>query len=139
MTQEEKELLLRDLAQRLPYRLLVHTDFDDCPLILKELSYNGEYYAVGGYYTTLGGDYTTLRYIKFSEHPCKPYLRPTSSMTDDEIMQERRLLLDLCIEEKVNQHTYIDWLNAHYFDYRGLIEIGLALVAPEGIYDYQYN
>ena len=27
-----------------------------------------------------------------------------------------------------------DWLNAHHLDYRGLIEKGLALEAPEGIY-----
>jgi hypothetical protein len=27
-----------------------------------------------------------------------------------------------------------DWLNAHHFDYRGLIEKGLALEAPEGMY-----
>ena len=28
----------------------------------------------------------------------------------------------------------IDWLNSHHFDYRGLIEKGLALPAPEGMY-----
>ena len=28
-----------------------------------------------------------------------------------------------------------DWLNAHHFDYRGLIEKGLALEAPEGMYN----
>ena len=28
----------------------------------------------------------------------------------------------------------IDWLNAHHFDYRGLIEKGLAIKAPEVIY-----
>ena len=28
----------------------------------------------------------------------------------------------------------IGWLNAHHFDYRGLIERGLALEAPEGMY-----
>jgi hypothetical protein len=29
---------------------------------------------------------------------------------------------------------HYDWLNAHHFDYRGLIEKGLALEAPEGMY-----
>lgn len=132
MTQEEKELLLKDLAQRLPYRVMVHTDYDaiDCPpLILKYLSYNGEYYAVGG-------DYTKLRGNIFSSYPCKPYLRPMYDMTDDEIMEERSLLLDLCREQIVNQHIYIDWLNAHYLDYRGLIAKGLAFEAPEGMYNY---
>lgn len=28
----------------------------------------------------------------------------------------------------------VDWLNEHHFDYRGLIEMGLALEAPEGMY-----
>jgi hypothetical protein len=28
----------------------------------------------------------------------------------------------------------MDWLNVHHFDYRGLIEKGLALEAPEGMY-----
>jgi hypothetical protein len=31
-------------------------------------------------------------------------------------------------------NSYIDWLNKHHFDYRGLIEKGLALEAPEGMY-----
>jgi hypothetical protein len=29
----------------------------------------------------------------------------------------------------------IDWLNSHHFDYRGLIEKGLALEAKEGMYN----
>lgn len=29
----------------------------------------------------------------------------------------------------------INWLNARHFDYRGLIERGLALKAPEGMYN----
>jgi hypothetical protein len=30
--------------------------------------------------------------------------------------------------------SVLDWLNAHHFDYRGLIEKGLALEAPKGMY-----
>jgi hypothetical protein len=33
-----------------------------------------------------------------------------------------------------NIPKYIDWLNAHHFDFRGLIEKGLALESPEGMY-----
>ena len=32
------------------------------------------------------------------------------------------------------EHYTIDWLNAHYFDYRGLIEKGLALEAHKDMY-----
>jgi hypothetical protein len=76
----------------------------------------------------------------------KPYLRPMSSMTDEEKRQYR----ELCDEDirqltyvqtvhpglkyKTSCHRSIDWLNAHHFDYRGLIEKGLALEAPEGMY-----
>ena len=31
----------------------------------------------------------------------------------------------------------LDWLNAHYFDYRGLITMGLALEAPKDMYKIQ--
>jgi len=32
-------------------------------------------------------------------------------------------------------YRMIDWLYAHHFDFRGLIPMGLALKAKEGIYD----
>jgi len=28
----------------------------------------------------------------------------------------------------------IDWLNEHYFDYRGMIDMGFAIEAPEDMY-----
>lgn len=40
-------------------------------------------------------------------------------------------------QKKVYRETfyeYTDYLNAHHFDYRGLIEKGLALEAPEDMY-----
>ena len=33
-----------------------------------------------------------------------------------------------------NEQSMFDWLKVHHFDYRGLIEKGLALEAPEGMY-----
>ena len=68
-----------------------------------------------------------------------------SSMTEDENKEYHHL----CYEEEREQIEFgervtrvyyrntiesIDWLNAHQFDYRGLIEKGLALEAPEGTY-----
>jgi hypothetical protein len=155
MTQEEKDLLLKDLCGRLPYGVMVYTDYDaiDCPLLLKELSYDGEYYSVGGYYTLIRG-------IIFNNHPCKPYLRPMSSMTDEEKDELLNLLFDkeakhFYIDEEglidgktsylmkeglnypafcpINIKLYTDFLLSHHFDYNGLIEKGLALVTPEGM------
>ena len=39
------------------------------------------------------------------------------------------------IENAYDASLLIDWLNAHYFDYRNLIEKGLAIEAPEGMYN----
>ena len=56
----------------------------------------------------------------------KPYLRSMSSMTKEEK------------NDYINTFTVmwdaVDWLNAHHFDYCGLIPMGLAFEAPEGMY-----
>ncbi|MBQ1571521.1 MAG: hypothetical protein IIZ78_10385 [Clostridiales bacterium] len=57
---------------------------------------------------------------------CKPYLRPMTSMTNEEVAEYEALT---SIDDQ------IDYLNAHHFDYRGLIEIGLAVEAPAGLYN----
>lgn len=80
---------------------------------------------------------------------CKPYLRPMSSMTEDEIKELSKILNyefyiddDFALAAEDDRHRirldlcegYIDWLNSHHFDYRELIEKGLALEAPEDMY-----
>ena len=125
MEQQEKQLLLKDLCGRLPY-------FENW------VQYEGKDYIVTGY----GHGRVSLLPSVFSSigGPCplveevKPYLRPMSSMTSDEKFEYDELQhfythgLDFNIDE-------VDWLNAHHFDYRGLIEKGLALEAPEGMYN----
>ena len=78
-----------------------------------------------------------------------PYLRPMSSMTEEEKDKLYTAMdwygridengnVDTKGQDKVYRETfydYTDWLNAHHFDYRGLIEKGLALEAPEGMYN----
>jgi hypothetical protein len=117
MTPEERQLLLKDLCPRLPYNIIIRcTDSDTdykCFLttdILHEIQNGYEYY-----------DY-------------KPYLRPMSSMTEE----ERKHFESLCCWGKWESGPIItlkaaDWLNENKFDYRGLIP-GLALEAPEGMY-----
>ncbi len=143
MTQEEKELLLKDLCGRLPYVTYVRIVEADC-FDKSESVTEG---CIGGYSNTrMCQDYSMDEIFEFIESgdTVKPYLRPMSSMTEKE-RRELRQWGSLCMIEKdvvedvgiygaIHSIPAIDWLNAHHFDYRGLIEKGLALEAPEGMY-----
>lgn len=123
MTQEDKQLLLKDLCARLPYGLMFQSYHSECGVEGK------------GTFDFKIGDDVTLSKLK---HLCetdnnKPYLRPMSSM----IMEETREFLVIPKNDSNGNlltFTKEDWLNEHHFDYRGLIEKGLALEAPEGMY-----
>lgn len=109
MTKEEKELLLKDLCTRLPYGVIVYSD-------------------------GLPHEQKLIGYIPDIEHyHIRPYLRKLSSMTKDEGIE---YCIYLCCKDSILDYETIDWLNAHHFDYRGLIEKGLALEAPEGMYKF---
>lgn len=94
------------------------------------------------------GDYDDFDHYSLKDF--KPYFRPMSSMTKEELKELRDIFncgLDFnewgfdILDSDYHSFSYleictiIDWLNAHHFDYRGLIEKGLALVAPDGIYN----
>lgn len=146
MTQENKDLLFNDISSRLSYRVKFsiywwneETQTDE-EIVATLYSINTD-----GYCEIFDHDGTV--YID----NIKPYLRPMSSMTDEEreelkalcnkdlsefaghIMKGHGLSHDgLYMFDKLRQ---LDWLNKHHFDYRGLIEMGLALEAPEDIYN----
>ena len=140
MTQEDKELLLRDICARLPYGVKVHLDEKH----IDEYPYTGTYVDRIIPLTLSGDSMNLLEHIE--KYGVKPYLRPMSSMTDEEIEKFSRPAIELefkSLESESNGPSVIslassayqiDWLNSHHFDYRGLIEKGLALVAPEDMY-----
>ena len=131
MTQEQKELLLKDLCARLSYYPKIKIDWED----------------IGGFGTFDETLWTidAEEYLVNDRHieDIKPYLRPMSSMTEEDraemgkaIQKDRiepygeikssgvdNLLLCSCRQST----NFNDWLNAHHFDYRGLIEKGLAI------------
>ena len=126
MTQQEKDLLLKDLCARLPYGVKVES------LWIEKLT------DVDGYEGKLTT--TTIELFIDKEVVVTPYLRPMSSMTKDE--REDYFLLshrDTDREDNVilieEASELLDWLNKNMFDYRDLIEKGLAIEAPEGIYN----
>ena len=109
MTQEDKKLLLADLCARLPYRVKYQDRIDKEVLTL-----------------TLGIIHHYERFI--------PYLRPMSSMTEEEKETYESFIIGIAADE-IGAWELTDWLNEHHFDYRGLIEKGLAIKAPEGMYE----
>lgn len=132
MTDKEKNILLKDLCCRLPYGVICHAN---------EINIDGKLIFVNKLY-----DIAALYYDnaigKFKSCPIndiKPYLRPLLSMTEEE--KEKYLSFHYRIEH-LGQHdisisNYKDWLNAHHLDYRGLIPMGLALEAKEGMYNIE--
>ena len=124
MTQEEKQLVLNDLCARLPYGVRYK---GDCG------------WPINPYQHT-----TSLCNILNAEEPLV-YLRPMSSMTEEE-KEEIRQRFCYEWEESIPELMYysieigdadclIDWFLEHHFDHRGLIEKGLAIEAPEGMYN----
>ena len=130
MTQEDKELLLKDLCARLPYGVKVQHQHEEYLDEIQTIEHISRQY----------GEIETESVLGFVDD-FKPYLRPMSSMTEE----EKSYYEDRWFEGYHTKHgddmvsepeipSYIDWLNAHHFDYRGLISKGLALEAPEGMY-----
>lgn len=130
--QKEKELLLNVLKDGLPYGLQLQiTDTN-------EFTFNGELRVLSKNWCRLNiADPVKRAKVKNLTIPLKyiyikPYLRPLSSMTEEE-KEEYQAFFNYDGVEYPEE--YIDWLNAHHFDYRGLIEKGLALEAHEGMYN----
>lgn len=135
MTQEEKELLLVDLLARLPYGTIVSVTVGDIKYeaYIESISHN--YIQVSPVSDSV---FTAYTFYKISE--IKPYLRSMSSMTEEEM--EELLNIDkkrgLFSSRHLTWHIdgeIIDYLNKKMFDWRGLIPMGLANEAPEGMYN----
>ena len=134
MTNEEHELLVRALCECLPHNVICETEDGRGTLVSVE-------------------PISDLAYVQFRlnadaeeyeiwDGTVKPYLRPLSSMTEKEKKEYVQYVFNqpfLQKDEVPNLGSVpmcVDWLNAHHFDYRGLIENGLALEAPEGMYNF---
>ena len=117
MTQEDKQLLLQNLCARLPYKPKIQwdcTDYDllaleNCEPILARIIDNRPY------------SYAISKHLE----EIKPYLRPMSSMTEEEREEYNKLVGQVLLPDYAAK--LIDWLNAHHFDFRNLIERGLAI------------
>lgn len=136
MTTEEKELLLKDLSARLPYGVMCKSDIVDNPVKLAAIYINGD--------VVFGALMTEIDRVK-------PYLFPLSSMTEEQKEEFNHLTQSIEYDEygigsiyndyddginhgfknvpMIDMIVIFDWLNAHHFDFRGLLEKGLAIDA----------
>lgn len=150
MTKEEKDILLKDLCARLPYKL-------HCRVfkLNEDIKENDDIL-----YGVIGDNVVTLKSDKdecLMYYQIKPYLRPMQSMTKGEKEEYRKLCKKVVRKLYVadgkswpsNKTSYryfgtkteyydtyqsIDYLISRHFDYRGLIGKKLALKATNGMY-----
>ena len=130
MTQEEKNLVLIDLCGRLPYDIVINDEY-------------GDYINVNIYNANI--EHLIDRVVSGLD---KMVLRPLSSMTEEEeaeianIIEEvydftfrTEELLEMIPMQETFPMASIDWFYEKGFDIRGLIPMGLALEAKEGMYN----
>lgn len=126
MTQEDKELLLKDLCSRILYGVKMNhiADEEICPLTLVGVAKDMiTLEGLGGYECVDIEDY-------------KPYLFPLSSMTKEQRYELHDLIHNLNvlaingeIGDWIVSSSEIDFYNKYHLDYRGLIPLGLAIDA----------
>ena len=118
MEQTNKEILLKDLCARLPYGVKYNFDgYDGCDYTMSKVG-------------LISVD------DNFPIEDVKPYLFPLSSMTDKQKNEYQYITERWMYDPAYSISDSIDWLNKNHFDYRGLIEKGLAIDATgTDIYD----
>lgn len=146
MTQENKELLLKDLCVRMPYGVICHYNcVIRCDTMeIKKANCVGKLEGIIpvndhiGF--MVGGDRVNALFDDI-----KPYLRPMSSMTDGEETTYRNTWCDPLFDLATKQHTReedlmilakahhdsIVFLLENHFDFLGLIPLGLAIEVTE--------
>ena len=130
MTQEQKDLLLKDLCGRLPHGVKCQVQEDEFTYIgtlcrLEVDSKNGNLLDFAESMSGLDCQ------VYLSE--VKPYLFPLTSMSDE----QKVIYGDLCYaiihslawDTQAALNELVDWLNENHFDYNNLIPMGLAIDA----------
>lgn len=129
MTQEDKELLIRYLSMALPYNVYLKLNiFDDTSADCKLTAIDTD----GDISVDVPAD------VAYNIIDAKPYLRPLSSMTEEEEKElHGQMYKAKPYSDGKSYNVYevigldIIYLNSHHFDYLGLIPKGLAIAITE--------
>lgn len=122
MTQEDKDLLLKNLCVRLPYGVKVryssYNKFIICTLQSINPVYNNiDLWSKDACFNSVG------------INKIKPYLFPLSSMTAEQKREYTHIVVmsgNIATFQSIGM-TVQDWFSKSHFDYRNLIEKGLAI------------
>lgn len=124
MAPEQKDILLKDLCGRLPY--FVKVQIKNEIVVLNSICDDDGYH-----FNFIGDDREGVNIEEI-----KPYLLPLSSMTEEQGKELEEIDPEFYSLICGNGDIYVsmdvcgyDWLNKNHFDYRGLIEQGLAIDA----------
>lgn len=136
MTQEEEDILLKDLSTRLPYGVKVQLSTNEVG-ILHQI-------AKGTCTIFIKNRITPPDFFDVSINDIKPYLFPSSSITKDQMIElsnisnaiyiypsDAEIVVSRARENLLQFVPVFDWLNKNHFDYRGLISEGLAIDATD--------
>ena len=143
LTDEELELLIRDVSARIPYGVKAQFEVDwenddpdkpichDFIVTAVDRRHNNLFWAGGVQLQEAGMPNGTMEVAPRNE-TFKPYLRSFAKMSHQEYKVYWHML-----DINESAWTVMDWLNSHHLDYNRLIEKGLALEAPEGMYNIE--
>ena len=141
MTQEDKELLLKDICARLPYGVKVNWN-DNIYYFNGIYSFNVCVLSVDNkdnVFTTAENDYIKS-YLTVGINIIKPYLFPLSSMTEEQKEEYHYIVNYICPDDTENwaegEFIYVNQMeqllhfyHINHLDYRGLIPMDLAIDA----------
>ena len=132
MTQEDRELLIKDLCARLPYGVkegFSKSNGERKIITLCEF--------VKGECTEYANCFIDFEWAWWNINAIKPYLRSLSSMTKEEQKEwSGKVLMSPNTVFSDKMDVLYDFCNSHHLDYRRLIEKGLAIEAPDGMYKF---
>lgn len=128
MEKIDRELLIKEISCRLPYSIKAQVlgwdeEKGEVEVPLKVYSINTDGY--------LSFEYNHYSVKTAYVEDCRLYLRPLGSMTEKEEKEYRNMGAYCKYPTLKDLSNIFDWLNAHHFDYRGLIELGLGIDCTE--------
>ena len=141
MTQEDKELLIKDLCARLPYGVKLYKTYEECDsLELCSLDIRNDKLVVYKYKGEVLTICETDDIERFGQIKYKPYLFPMSSMTEEQKEEYHYIVNYISPDDTENwaegEFVYVNQMeqllhfyHTNHLDYRGLIPEGLALDA----------